>query len=91
MSYPIKTLFDPETPAHVLTFAAESHGQTRSIEALGALLWLQRHADPLVREGVVYGLSNYNDNDLVRVTLARIAEGDTSPGVREAAREALEP
>jgi len=88
VNYPFSVLLDPTTtPVVDLSFAAEEHGATRTPEALAALLTLIDHADAVVREGVVYGLSNYLDNAVVCERLRLVATSDPSPGVRAAAAD----
>jgi hypothetical protein len=67
-----------------LTFLAEKLTDEETLTVLA------KHTSPLVREGAVYGLAKI-DTLSARGTLATIAAIDPSPGVREAAREALEP
>lgn len=70
-----------------LTFQLERAGED---PALCAELFRQLgHDSPLVREGAVYGLATLAE--MIRDALARTAEHDPSPGVREAAAEALVP
>lgn len=75
-------------PPHELTFAAEEAGEDeRNVPALIALLG---HADALVREGVVYGLSRWTSRADVVLALEAL-RFDPSPGVRMAASDALDP
>jgi len=72
-----------------LTFAAEYLGsRCNSEEAKDCLIKLTKHKNALVREGVVYGLSHYDD-ERVGETLKGLSN-DPSPGVREAVEDALE-
>ena len=74
---------------HDLTFIAERLGRRDPVP----LRWIEllvRHASPVVREGAVYGLAPHAAVPSVRLTLQEIAGTDPSPGVRSAAREALE-
>lgn len=74
-----------------LTFAAEAAGLVDSEHwpaARAALLKLLKHESSLVREGVIYGLTGHLDDE-VRVALENVRANDASPGVREAADEAL--
>lgn len=74
-----------------LTFIAEGLGKRSSVP-MGYLAALARHADPVVREGVVYGAANaLARSETARALLGRIAVGDQHPIVRNAALEALEP
>jgi HEAT repeats len=76
---------------HHLTFAAEAAGRIADrVAAVDALLPLLGNASALVREGAVYGLARHIDRGDVRQRLAELATRDPSPGVRDAAREALE-
>jgi hypothetical protein len=72
-----------------LTFIAEALGK-RTPPPLRYLAVLARHPSPIVREGAVYGLAPHTEFASVRGLLADMANLDASPGVREAAREALE-
>lgn len=73
-----------------LTFAAEAVGRFQnSILVRAVLLPLLRHPSAVVREGAVYGISNHLDM-ASRQELERVARDDASPGVRTAARDALE-
>lgn len=78
---------------HDLTFAAEAVGSIADrAKAVEVLLPLLQHASPLVREGAVYGLSRHLGwHEWARARLEFVAQEDPSPGVRDAAREALEP
>lgn len=73
-----------------LSFAAEAAGLVSASELVRApLLALLDHASGMVREGAVYGLAHHMSID-VKARLEYVAENDSSPGVREAAREVLE-
>lgn len=74
-----------------LTFAAECAGDIQDrAAAIPVLMGLLGHASPLVREGVIYGLTVDVDKDLrVRTAICEAADRDESPGVRSAAVEAL--
>ncbi len=78
--------------AHHLTFAAEAAGEIKDEafwpEAKRVLLSLLGHSSPLVREGAVYGLSSYLDDEVVD-HLENTRMHDASPGVRDAAIEVL--
>lgn len=75
---------------HDLTFAAEALGLIEG-PPLALLGTLARHSSALVREGAVYGLARHRSSLLAQVPLERLAKSDPSPGVREAATEALDP
>jgi len=75
---------------HDLTFLAEQLGR-RDPPPLRWLVLLTDHASPLVREGAVYGLAMHVAMPGVRFLLKTMAADDPIAGVREAAREALEP
>jgi HEAT repeat protein len=82
-------LKSPLEPA-LLTHAAEIAGQhLPSATVVPVLLDLLNHPSPLVREGAVYGLVAHEEGD-VSAALRALAEQDPSPGVRTAARDALE-
>jgi hypothetical protein len=73
-----------------LTFAAEAAGELivlgeRVRDILVALL---HHSDAVVREGVLYGLSMGSIGQH-RERIAKLAESDPSPGVRQAASDIL--
>lgn len=74
-----------------LTFAAESAGDIKDrAAAIPVLLGLIGHRSALVREGMVYGLTKDVSRDMnVRSAICSLADHDVSPGVREAAIEAL--
>ncbi len=76
-------------PVHILTFIAEDLGK-RTPPPLRYLAALARHPSPIVREGAVYGMAPHVEVSSVRGMLKDISVRDESPGVREAAREALE-
>jgi len=73
-----------------LTFIAEMLGH-RATPPLHWLKLLTRHPSVLVREGAVYGLAPHVEVPWVQALLQSIASTDASKGVRDAAREALEP
>jgi len=73
-----------------LTFAAEIAGQLLdSTEVRGILFPLLAHADAVVREGAIYGLSRHVDQT-VRTELSRLVTSDPSPAVRQAAADTLD-
>lgn len=73
-----------------LTFAAETLGQAPLQENfLVLLLDLLKHTSPIVREGAIYGLTNYLSDNRVQVQLRHMADHDVNEEVCEAAREAL--
>ena len=73
-----------------LTFAAEIAGQCQDSAKVRAALWpLLFHTSRLVREGAIYGISNHRDSE-INERLRSIASSDESPGVRSAAKEALD-
>lgn len=76
-------------PPSALTVIAESLGDQPANEVVPVLVDLLTHTAPLVREGAVYGLAKHLANRDARDALEFIATFDTSPGVREAAEEAL--
>lgn len=73
-----------------LTFAAEIAGDIPDSNLVRPiLLRLLGHSSPLVREGAVYGLRHHlNQETYDRLT--QLMKSDPSPGVREAAAEAIE-
>jgi len=72
-----------------LTFAAEAAGAIEDSDIVrDALCALLKHESPLVREGAIYGLVHHLDDSVV-VSLRRIVDLDPSPGVRDAAADAL--
>lgn len=73
-----------------LAFAALALGEAPYSTRIEATLFdLLTHPMPMVREGAVYGLARIGSAS-ARRKLEEVAEVDTSPGVREAAQEALE-
>lgn len=80
-----------------LSFVAEDVGQVvahrhQYLEeiAVPVLLALLNHASPLVREGAIYGLADFaSRRPEVARALMRLGWADPSPGVRDAANEAL--
>lgn len=80
----------PLRPA-LLTFAAEAAGRIADTALVVAVLSpLLGHANPVVREGAVYGLTPHLDTSLeARHLLRERAAGETSPGVKAAIDEAL--
>ena len=76
---------------HDLTFAAEAlGGLSDAPRAIHHLLILAKHTSPIVREGAVYGMSRFAGESAVAVTLRELAANDPSPGIRQAASEALD-
>lgn len=79
------------TPA--LSFMAEAMGHAAEAAerpvAARLLLQLLSHPHSLVREGAAYGLAALLDEPGVRQQLEFRASHDVSPGVRQAALEAL--
>ncbi len=72
-----------------LTFAAELLGSTADMDRSESLLMsLTSHNSALVREGAVYGLQRLL-SPAAKARLRILSESDASPGVREAAAEAL--
>jgi len=84
----IAALTDGSLPTADLTFAAEIAGQLT--EARQPLLTLLEHADPVVREGAVYGLSSFVSDPTIRDRLYQLSLSDPSPAVAMSAAEALE-
>ena len=73
-----------------LALAAELIGDMGDrVTAERTLLALLRHDSPLVREGAVYGLAKLDSPSSLEA-LRLVAYSDRSPGVREAATEALD-
>jgi hypothetical protein len=73
-----------------LTFAAEIAGGIAEHESVrAALVPLLAHAEAVVREGAIYGLTRHL-NAFTRVLLERLALEDRSAAVRTAARDALD-
>lgn len=73
--------------ASELTFLAESLGM-RAPPPLRYLAALARHADPVVREGVVYGLAPHASTPRAAEVLLSMLD-DLSPAVRTAAKDAI--
>ena len=74
----------------LLTFAAEYLRNAPSEIAVPALLPLLGHAKAYVREGAVYGLASHFSDVSAVDAVRRVAREDPSPGVHDAAFEALE-
>lgn len=73
-----------------LTFAAEiAGGMADSAMVRPVLLDLLDHANPVVREGAIYGLAHHLDEP-TRQRLRKVSSEDPSHGVRTAARDALD-
>lgn len=70
-----------------LTFIAENLGR-RDPPPLRYLAALARHVDPVVREGVVYGLAPHAETPLAAAVLGTLID-DPNSAVRTVAREAL--
>lgn len=72
-----------------LTFAAEILGRSADSQLVRSVLVpLLQHAEAVVREGAIYGLTRHLD-DPTKSELRRIAESDRSAAVRMAAEDAL--
>ena len=76
---------------NLLTFAAEAVGRIANAALVVAILLpLLSHADPVVREGAVYGLSPHLGSSLdAREALRDMVKSDPSPGVVDAINDAL--
>jgi len=73
-----------------MTFAAEIAGGTLlGPEVRMALLPLLDHVSPLVREGAIYGLRQHADKTVLE-KLRSLAVNDSSPAIRQAARDTLD-
>jgi|GEM_PF-4382468 len=73
----------------LLTFAAEIAGRGLPTSlVVGPLLELLRHDRSIVREGALYGLRGHRGLE-VTTEIRRLAETDSSPGVRRAAEGVL--
>ena len=88
----IDMIRESSAPDSRLTYAAEILGRdVNTPAAADALLAILRsHRSPLAREGAVMGLAYHLDRLGIRPALLAAAENDPSPGVKRAAREALE-
>lgn len=80
---------------HRLTFAVEALGLVgyphtdRHDIIKSTLLTLLDHINPIVREGAIYGISPYI-NDEIKTKLQEIARTDSSTALREVALDAIE-
>lgn len=83
-------MLKPPMSPHLLTYAAEIAGKIPGDAAIDPLLRLLDHDSALVREGAVYGLCHHTESSRVLSRLKLLAESDLSPGVRAAARGAVE-
>jgi len=70
------------------TLAVEFLGRTQRPDILTRLLNLRSNPSPLVREGVVYGLAEYEDQTAIEA-LRQIATTDQNGHVRKAAESQL--
>lgn len=79
------------TRPSLLTFAAEAAGRIANTTlVVCTLLPLLQHADPVVREGAIYGLEPHLDASLeARETLRSMVTLEPSPGVKAAIEDAL--
>lgn len=78
-------------PPHILTFKAEEAASLPAQDAIAFCLPLLAHFDAVVREGAIYGLAPHLHVSPAAVeALRHSATTDPSPGVRAAARDALE-
>jgi hypothetical protein len=74
-----------------LSFAAEMLGDLLSLEQAHLYLApLLHHQEPIVREGAIYGYEPFIADSRIRKTIERIAQTDSSAGVRQAAKGILE-
>ena len=75
----------------LLTFAAEAAGRiANSALVVFTLLPLLQHADPVVREGAIYGLEPHLERSLeAREALRSMVRLEPSAGVKAAIEEAL--
>jgi HEAT repeat protein len=73
-----------------LTYAAEIAGRNiPTVEVVPVLLPLLQDPSPLVREGAVLGLEEHRTPEVL-AALSEVARLDASPGVRAAARSAVD-
>ena len=85
----VRLLLSKKMPVPDLTFAAEIAGRIEdSSKVRPILLGLLAHADPVVREGAIYGLASHVDTAVVS-ELRRLVATDLSPAVRSAASDLL--
>jgi HEAT repeat protein len=78
------------SPLATLSFAAEAAGNIEEFSSVrDILLNLLKHKSALVREGAIYGLARHIDEEMFD-TIRNIGFNDPSPGVREAALEAID-
>ncbi len=75
-----------------ITRAAEALASSQSAEAVSLLVWALGDSRPVVREGAILGLEGHvrgPRGDEVRELIHQHSVHDRSPGVRQAARDAL--
>lgn len=83
-------LISSELKPSMLTYAAEIAGRNLPTHQVAPLLIkLLSHESAVVREGAVYGLEEHSGQEVTN-ELRRISETDPSPGVRTAAKGALQ-
>jgi HEAT repeat protein len=86
----LDVLTSPDTRPTLLTYAAEIAGKNlESADVVPKLLALLEHADCVVREGAIYGLTSHA-GEAIDAALERLAVSDPSPGVREAASDVID-
>ncbi len=74
-----------------LTWAAEIAGRTLPWElAVVPLVQLATHQSPLVKEGMLNGLSYHMSQPMAKATVQRVADHDSCETIRDIAREMLE-
>ncbi len=83
-------LISSELKPSMLTYAAEIAGRSLPTHQVAPLLIkLLSHESAVVREGAVYGLEEHSGQEVTN-ELRRVFETDPSPGVRTAAKGALQ-
>ena len=79
-----------DLPSHELTFAAEYAGHIKDSDVVRkALIPLLNHKDAVVREGVLYGLTNHLNEDVKR-QIEKMEKTDESVIIRKICLEILE-
>src|SRR5437762_9621830 len=77
-------------PPSELTFAAEAIGILSDSNLVRSVLVpLLKNPSAIVREGVIYGLTNHCNEEVIKL-LEEISQNDPSPAIRTAASEAIE-
>jgi len=87
----LELLFKENISPADLTFAASAAGDIPDSElVVPMLLKLLEHKSAIVREGAIYGLSNYLPSDTIYDKFRELRSSDHSTGVRETLAQILD-